>query len=132
MHLIGRLISLAALMGFPAILLAQRDTPMKVPSAVQEQKLIYRAKVVYPERALAAHISGTVQLAVLIDENGVVRKPRLVSGHPLLVRAAMDSVKKWRYRPRYVRGHPTDVLTTVEVPFVLPDKGIIEPPSGAS
>ena len=130
--MIDRVVRLSASIWLQGILLAQQEAPIKVPPAVQEQKLIYRAKVVYPRRALAAHISGTVELGTLIDENGVVGKLRFVSGHPLLVRAAMDAVKKWRYRPTYVGGHPVQVLTTVQVPFVLPDAGIVEPPIGAS
>jgi hypothetical protein len=51
----------------------------------------------------------------------------MVSGHPLLARAAMAVVKKWRYRRTYHGGHAVEVLTTVEVAFVLPDTGIFEP-----
>lgn len=132
MHMIDRAALLSPAIWLMGILSAQQATPIKVPPAVQEQKLIYRAKVVYPKRALAARISGTVELSALIDENGVVGKLRLVSGHPLLVRAAVDAVKKWRYRPTYVGGHPVEVLTTIEVPFVLPDAGTVEPPTGDS
>lgn len=122
----------AGFIGLVGTLLAQHGAPLKVPPGVQEQKLIHRVRVVYPQQALAARISGEVRLSVLIDENGIVRKLRLVAGHPLLVRAAMDAVKKWRYRPTYVSGHPVEVLTTVEVPFVLPESGIIEPPAGSA
>jgi TonB family protein len=129
MGMIGRLAVLSGAIGLFGILLAQHEVPIKVPPGVQEQKLIHRTKVVYPQRALGAHISGIVKLSVLIDENGVVHRVHLVSGHPLLVRAATAAVRKWRYQPTYIGDHPVQVLTIIEVPFVLPDAGIIEPAS---
>ena len=127
MPAIYRLAAFSGAIGPFGLLLAQYEVPMKVPPEVQEQKLIHRTKVIYPQRALATRISGVVKLSVLIDKNGEVHKVRLVSGHPLLVGAASEAVRKWRYRPTYIGGRPVEVLTTVDVPFVLPDRGIIEP-----
>lgn len=109
---------------------AHGEGPLKVPPDVQERKLMQRVQVVYPQRALAARISGSVRLTALIDKNGEATELHLLSGHPLLVRAAAEAVRKWRYRPTYIGGRPVDVLTTVEVPFVLPDSGAVEPPDG--
>jgi len=36
----------------------------------------------------------------LIDREGEVAALTVVSGHPLLVPAAMEAVKQWRYRAR--------------------------------
>ena len=43
----------------------------------------------------------------------------VVSGHPLLVQAAVDAVKQWKYQPTLLNGDPVEVDTTVDVMFVL-------------
>ena len=43
----------------------------------------------------------------------------MVSGHPLLVRAAIEAVRQWRYRPYVLNGEPVEVETQVTVNFVL-------------
>jgi protein TonB len=37
----------------------------------------------------------------------------------MLVQAAMDAVKSWRYRPYLFNGAPVDVTTVVTVQFKL-------------
>jgi periplasmic protein TonB len=43
----------------------------------------------------------------------------LVSGHPMLVPAAIEAVKQWRYRPFLLNGEPVEVETTITVTFQL-------------
>jgi hypothetical protein len=64
-------------------------------------------------------------LAALIDENGIVERLRLISGHPFLVKATFDAVKQWQYRPATYHGVPVAVVTIIEVSF---SSGIGEPP----
>ena len=64
------------------------------------------------------HITGTVRLAVLVAEDGAVHELRLISGHPLLVKA-MDAVKHWTWAPTSWRGESVRVATTVEITFSL-------------
>ena len=58
-----------------------------------------KAKVspVYPEAARPLSIVGTVRLAVVIAPNGSVKSARPLGGHPLLVDAAMDAMKQWKF-----------------------------------
>jgi protein TonB len=42
-----------------------------------------------------------------------------MSGHPLLVTAAMDAVKRWAYSPTLLNGVPVEVITEVTVTFTL-------------
>ena len=44
---------------------------------------------------------------------------QVISGHPLLVKAALDSVKQWRYQPTLLNDQPVEVDTTITVTFVL-------------
>jgi TonB family protein len=72
---------------------------------------------VYPETARIAHIQGDVVLRAIIDKNGNVAEARVVSGHPLLINAAMDAVKQWVYQPFVFNGKPVAVDTVITVKF---------------
>jgi len=43
----------------------------------------------------------------------------VISGHPLLVQAALDAVKQWRYKPTQLNGDPVEVDTTITVTFTM-------------
>jgi len=43
----------------------------------------------------------------------------VLSGHPLLVPSAMEAVRQWRYKPTLLNGEPVEVITTIDVNFVL-------------
>jgi TonB family protein len=98
---------------------AGETPPVFAPPAVQEQRLIYRAPPLYPKPARDARVEGAVKLAVWIGEDGIVKKMRLIGGHPLLVPGAFEAVARWRYRPLVRNGRPVAVVTTVEVRFSL-------------
>ena len=88
-------------------------------SRVMEGNLIYKVQPEYPPAAKAARIQGPVVLKALISKYGGIENLRVLSGHPMLVRAAMDAVSQWRYRPYYLNGEPVAVETQVTVNFVL-------------
>ena len=69
--------------------------------------------------ARQARIQGLVRLEAVIGEDGAIRELRALSGHPLLVPAALSAVKQWRYRPTLLNGRPVPVITQVEVRFTL-------------
>ena len=73
----------------------------------------------YPKIALAAHVSGTVVLKAVISKEGEIKELQVVSGHPLLVPAALDAVKQWRYRPYLLNGEPVEVETNINVNFQI-------------
>jgi len=86
---------------------------------VQEANLVTKADPVYPPLAMQARISGQVRFTVIIGKDGSILNIQLVSGHPLLVAAAKDAVQQYVYRPRLLNGSPVEVVTTVDVNFVL-------------
>jgi TonB family protein len=73
---------------------------------------------VTPSREVAP-CSGKVLLKVTISKDGAVTVETVVSGHPMLVPAATEAVKKWQYTPFLVDGQPVAVKTEIEVPFGL-------------
>ena len=93
--------------------------PVPVSSGVQAARLIRRVEPVYPPLARQARISGSVRLRAIISADGAVEQLSVLSGHPLLIRAAVDAVSQWRYRPTLLSGRATPVATEIEVNFVL-------------
>ena len=96
-----------------------RVTRTRVGGQVQEAKIITKPNPVYPPLARQARIQGKVQLHAIIDKQGRVSELQVVSGHPLLVKAALDAVQNWRYQPTILNGEPVEVDTTIDVNFVL-------------
>jgi periplasmic protein TonB len=69
--------------------------------------------------AIAARIQGSVVLAAVISKAGTIENLKLVSGHPLLVPAAIDAVRQWQYRPYVLNGEIIEVETQITVNFML-------------
>jgi protein TonB len=95
-----------------------RREPLRI-STLSEGALLHRVQPVYPPNARNTRTQGPVVLAALIDTDGRIINLRLVSGHPLLVNAAMDAVKQWRYRPYILNSQPIEVETQITVVFSL-------------
>jgi TonB family protein len=101
-----------------ALLAALATTALFPPSQAfgQEEgvsrKLRVRVAPLYPEIAKRMSITGRVKLAVVISANGSIKDAKVIGGHPILVNAAMDAVKKWKYEPA-----PSETSGTIEVSF---------------
>jgi len=93
--------------------------PIRVGSKPEAATLIYEVKPIYPSLARLARIQGVVILEALINKGGSIESLRVISGHELLIRAALDAVRQWKYRPTILNGEPVDVTTTVTVTFTL-------------
>jgi protein TonB len=63
------------------------------------RKIKSRINPSYPELAKKMNVSGSVKLQVLIAANGQVKMVKPLGGHPLLIDAAENAVKQWRYEP---------------------------------
>ena len=98
---------------------AQQAKAVTVSKGAQLAKLIHQVKPIYPPLAKAARISGTVQLLAVIAKDGTVHNLQTLSGNPLLVRAALDAVSQWVYRPTLLNNEPVEVTAPIEVNFIL-------------
>jgi TonB family protein len=92
---------------------------LRVDGSVQAGRLVSKVDPVYPASAAQQHIQGTVQLRAIIDQSGHVASTQFVSGPAELVAAAQEAVKKWTYQPTGFNGQPVEVLTYIEVNFIL-------------
>jgi protein TonB len=98
-----------------------KETPkrIRVGGQVQQARLINQPHPVYPPLARQARIQGTVRLQAIIAKDGSIVELQVISGHPLLVQAALDAVRQWRYQPTLLNGEPVEVVTTIDVVFTL-------------
>jgi protein TonB len=92
---------------------------IRVGGNVQAASLVRKVQPVYPQIARTAHVSGTVVLHAIIAKDGTIQELQYVTGPPLLMRAAMDAVREWRYKPTLLNGEPVEVDTTISVVFSL-------------
>ena len=93
--------------------------PMRVSRGVQMAKLVKQIVPIYPPLAKNARISGVVHLVGIIAKDGTIRNLQLISGHPLLARAAMEAVAQWVYKPTLLSGEPVEVICPIDVNFTL-------------
>jgi periplasmic protein TonB len=92
--------------------------PIRI-SHMMEGNLIHRVQPDYPSLARQARIQGTVVLRAIINREGRIENLQVVSGHPMLVPAAIDAVRQWRYRPYVLNDQPVEVETQITVNFLL-------------
>lgn len=103
----------------PVLPLGPAVQKLRVSSGVAQGLLIRKAEPQYPSLARQARIQGTVVLQAVIGKDGTVQNLRVVSGHPMLIQAAIDAVKQWLYKPYSLNGEPIEVETQINVNFTL-------------
>ncbi|HEV7674878.1 MAG TPA: energy transducer TonB [Candidatus Angelobacter sp.] len=91
--------------------------PKRITSRLTEAQLVNRVEPVYPHIAVVSNIQGQVKLHAIIARDGSIQSLNPISGHPLLVRAAMEAVQQWRYRPYILNGETVEVETLITVNF---------------
>ncbi len=92
---------------------------IRVGGQVEAAKLIFQPKPEYPPLAKMARIQGTVRLEAIISKDGTIQDLKVLSGHPLLVKAALEAVQRWRYQPTLLNGEPVEVVTEIDCNFTL-------------
>ena len=73
---------------FSMVSFANDDSSRKIKSKVTPS---------YPEVAKRMNVSGSVRLEVEVSPTGSVKNVKALGGHPLLIQAAVDAVKQWKY-----------------------------------
>jgi protein TonB len=97
----------------------EENRPVKMSEGVVQAQLISRVEPRYPALAQQIKLQGAVVLHAIISRDGRITALDVVSGHPLLVKAALDAVQQWRYHPTLLNGEPVEVDTTITVIFRL-------------
>lgn len=86
----------------------------------QQPKIIYRVQPEYPTVALLPRIQGEVVLEAVINIKGTVESLRIVKSlHPILDKAAMKALDKWRFEPGKVDGRPVKAYFLLTIHFKI-------------
>ena len=93
---------------------------VRVSEGVSGGKLLQRVQPIYPAAARATRITGAVSLMVHVDKKGNVANVQVQSGPPILVDAAVQAVRRWKYEPFQLNGQPIENDTQVTFRFDLP------------
>ena len=96
---------------------AAPPAPIRIGGVVKEPQVIKMVPPMYPPLASRARVSGLVVLEATLTAQGSVEQIRVISGHPLLIDAAVECVKQWQYEPTYLNGTPVPVILTAKVHF---------------
>jgi len=104
----------------PSVAMIPKLEPVKrirISQGVTQGMVVKKVEPAYPKIALAARVSGAVLLKAVIGKDGDIRELQVVSGHPMLIPAAVSAVKQWRYRPYLLNGEAVEVETNITVTF---------------
>jgi TonB family protein len=63
------------------------------------RRVKHRVSPTYPELARRMNIQGQVKLEVTVSASGKVKSTKVIGGHPLLVNASEDALRKWSFEP---------------------------------
>ena len=116
---LGGVIGGVKTMSTPVVPKEVKRTPVRVGGHVREPQVIKRVEPIYPALARQTHVQGVVLIDAILDEHGNVVEMKVVSGPPLLIQAAFDAVRQWRYEPTYLNDEPIAVQMNISVTFRL-------------
>jgi protein TonB len=89
---------------------------------VPPERVVYVAPV-YPPAAKHERVEGKVVLDLVVGVDGDVAGTNVVGSNPVFDGAAVEAVKRWKYRPATRDGRPVEVVLTVTVEFSLDARG---------
>jgi TonB family protein len=109
--------------GFLAIsLLGSAQDVIPVDKIILNYHIDHKVHPVYPPIAKAAHVAGTVEIAVQIGVTGKVESLKVISGPAMLQQSGLDAVKQWTFHP-FIKGGKAFVASgIVSLEFILDPK----------
>jgi periplasmic protein TonB len=93
--------------------------PVRVGGQITVPALVRRVEPSYPPVAVAARVTGTVVLELVVSADGLVQDVTVLRSQGVLDRAAMAAVREWLYSPLVLNGIPTPFIVTVTMNFSL-------------
>jgi TonB family protein len=109
----------------------QQPTPSPTPAGTASSTspgdstrlvVISAPKPSYPMEAREKSLQGKVWIHLLISETGDVENEDIISGQPDLARAALEAMKKWKFKPYIRNGKPVKVSTKMPFDFAFQNK----------
>jgi TonB family protein len=99
--------------------LRAEDEPMKVTRSEAMSAATNKPPPSYPPIAKQLKVEGEVQVQVVIGEEGKVEGATAVSGNPILTKAAVDTVKEWKFTPFKNNGKNVKAQTVLSFVFKM-------------
>jgi TonB family protein len=93
------------------------NPPGSNPGDSTKLEIVKSQKADYPAEAAEKAIQGQVWVKVVVSETGDVENVEVISGDPVLAKAAVDAVKKWKFKPFIKNGKPVKVSTKLPFDF---------------
>jgi TonB family protein len=90
---------IAALILCWAVALATISSFAQDDQSQGNRKVVSRVMPNYPPVARTMNIRGNVKVEAVVSANGTVKSLEIKGGHPMLVNAAADAVRKWKWAP---------------------------------
>ena len=105
----GGVLTLTLMLAFSLSLGHAQNTTV---SSNSDRKVSARVAPAYPELARKMHIHGVVRIEAIVRPNGTVKSTRVLGGNPVLVEAAQDAARKWKFEPA-----PSETTEIVQLAF---------------
>jgi TonB family protein len=77
-----------------------------------KRTIVDRVVPLYPDLARKMQIRGTVRVVVVVTPSGKTKFTQVIGGNPLLAKAAVDAIEKWKWAPA-----PQDTKELIELNF---------------
>jgi protein TonB len=103
---------LAAFVAIAVVSLSQLQAQSTTVPSISARKVIAHVAPTYPDLAKKMHVQGTVKIEAVVRPNGLVRSTRVLGGNPVLIEAASDAVKKWKFETG-----PSETTEVVQLSF---------------
>jgi protein TonB len=94
--------------------------PVKIACPIPISRIAKRVPPEYPPIARQSLVQGKVRLRVTIGRDGKVKAISVISGHPLLIKASIDAVAQWEYKPLLINEKAVETETIITVIYELP------------
>src|SRR5215831_488377 len=63
------------------------------------RKIVYKVDPLYPDLARRMSMQGMVRLEAVVTVSGKLKHAEVLGGNPLLAKAAVDAMEKWKWEP---------------------------------
>ncbi len=73
----------------------------------------------YPLLARQMKVQGSVILQALIGKDGMIQNLQILSGPPILAKAAEDAVRQWHFKPHYEGADAVETRALITVNFTI-------------
>lgn len=110
-------LSAVCAMVFAAPAVAADGAPKKVTMAEAMSAAVVKTPPEFPPLAKQLKITGSVELDVIIAENGTVESVTPISGNPVLTKPAADAVKRWKFKPFQQDGAAVKAQAALKINF---------------